>query len=236
MKVVRTNKNHVNLNHLPELYNETKDLGRVAEEIWPFLMQMPYSFVRDVDVKNDFLLHFYEHLPLFFETYQRYKHSPFTPFLVRYSKNLFNNFIRHYRRRQISESRFCETFIKRSERDSFYSQDSSAISNSRQTLDDLPMEHRLITKLYFGLELNLEELKFLVGRVKSPQQVADFLTERRHRKGRKGKKKKSKAKKTYADNCNIRELGHLAEFFSVSKSTIFRRLETSLRSLYQEEN
>ena len=241
MEVTKRKREYIDLDHIPRVYDETKDLTQITEEIWPFLMQMLCMFVRDVDIRNDFLLHFYERLPLFFETYQRYTQSPFTPFLVTYSKNLFNNFIRHHRRKQIKESHYYESLVKKPVQDSFYYREElgdlgnlGTIEDSNQVLAYLPMDYKVMAKLYLGIELSLEELRFLVEKINSPQRVADFLTERRQRKERECQN--YKAKRIYRDNRNIRELAHLAKFFSVSKSTISRRLEASTRYLHKEDS
>ena len=48
----------------------------------------------------------------------------------------------------------------------------------------LPMEVRLPTKLFFGLELGIDELEALLDRCEDPQGVADFLRDYRTRRAR----------------------------------------------------
>ena len=223
METTKMRKKSINLDHLPKIYDETKDLGLVAEEIWPLLTKVSHALSADADTKGDFLLYFYENLPFFFKTYQRYAGYPFTAFLVSYFKNLFNNFIRARRRREIREVRYRDSLAKIPWQASLCYEDS--IREDKQKLDSLPMESRLLAKLYLGCELSLEELKSLVDTIKSPEKVSDFLTQRRQRKEKEFlvalKRKRLTPKQ------KIGEYEHLAKFFSISRSTVSRRLEAT---------
>ena len=234
MKATKRKKDCTNLDHLPKLYGETKDLGLVAQEILPFLMKVPRAFTTDIDIKSDFLLHFYEKLDIFFETYERYIDSPFTPFLLKYSKNLFSNFIRSYRCKKIIEVPYYESFTDLGVETSLCYYDAEKYQEEdERILDRLPMKYRLTLKLYLGVPLNLEELKCLVDIIQSPEKVTDFLIGRYKRK--ESKLQRIETKGMYKRGSNIGEAIHLAKLFSVSKSTISRRLQFSFYFLHKED-
>ena len=258
-----------NLEYIAQKYFETKDLTLAAEELWPLLVTIPRFYVKDPEIRSNFFVHLYENLPALFESYKKHKQAAFKPYLLQYSKNLFFNFIRNYRRKEIKEVIHHDLPDELNRANNKYNDDKNFSGNhigelelKAKSINKLSLAHRVLVKLYFGLELDLKELEEFVIQVGSPIQVEYFLKERRGRKktevdnqkkyeNRKAHlhylmhrakskpqvralaQRKNRAIEIYNEKRSISEVTNLAKLFSVSKSTIYRRLEDAAGKLYR---
>ena len=179
------------LDHVPELYYQFQNLPQAMEEVWQLVVCSTRSLTTDKDIIGDFCLYFYEKLPTCFEVYRKNSRAPFAPFLVKFLKFQFYNYIRHRRNRDIQESLHGEL--------SFFSQmnDHSFIScsgakedkcNLDEALKNQPDSLRVLFKIYLGFELDITELKLLINKVECPKRVAEFMQESRLRKEKKREK------------------------------------------------
>ena len=257
------------LDHVPRHYYQFQDLSQVAKEVWQLVVYSTHSLTADKDIANDFCLYFYEKLPNCLEVYRKNMNSPFAPFLVRFLKFQFYNYIRSRRSKSIEESLHSDLPSLSSQgtidNSSLYTNNTGEKRYSfEDALDNLPIHFKLLLKLYFGVELKINELKILVNRAGCPKRVADFLQEGRQQRERKreklikhqdyvthlntllfkaktkGRTKLLQHKKHKIEELLKREkrssceMSRIARLFGVSRATMSRRFAYATRCLSQE--
>ena len=182
------------LDHLPSLFEKTKNVARIAEELWQVVYKISLPIVKDVDVVSDFCLHFYERIPQLFETYKKNSNSPFIGFLKVYTKHLLKNFLRYRNRKEFEDDLYLEYYrLQKPDIFSVASYTDKVRANFLEEmlpdevmlnglLENVKLKKRTISKLYLGVDLTIYELKYLVTIVETPLALAKFLIERRKRK------------------------------------------------------
>ncbi len=191
---MRKKSSYGSMDHLPKLYSDSKSTSRIMEEVWEFVASNASRRTSEIDIVNDFCLHFYEKIPHCFQKHSRNSSVPFTAFLVHYIDFLFCNFIRDYRRKQIDESARCEDYTFSEREGSIlgignkiglcwknYSVDDTRFDREKYNIDNLPPKLCLIVKLYLGSNLQIQEMRQLVQETGCPNKASHFLKKRQKR-------------------------------------------------------
>ncbi len=254
------NKNKESIEHLPALYKETQSVSKVAEEIWPLIYQQVFPLVNDVDVVSDFCLYFYERIPKCFEVFEKSVGVPFYPFLITYSKNLLKNFLRYHKRRRLEQDLLLEyynlqhpgSYLATNHHEE--SCDNYLNEELYNPIAKLDIKYRTVIKLYLGIDLLVDELKYLLmDLLIKPSTLSEFLSERRVRKDKHSSllhkyrdrsshlqslllrsttneqrekllHKKHRIKNMLDKRLKLKEMTHVARLLKVNKSTISRYL------------
>lgn len=253
MKRKQYTKPHNHLRMLPHLF-DINDLNKTMETLGPFILKYTLkSLNRDVDVAGEFLLHFYEKLPVCMEKYNMRKDSPFTGFLVSYLRNEFMNFMRKKRLRQLRENSVSEFAVSINGR-CISKHVSADLELLNSFLEEIPLKYRLPLKLYYGMNLNLKELHSFTMQHRCPAKASAMLEDSRSRQNAFNMKKTSLASrsarlnylihteeagqirykklrsmKKNVDhrldyNAPVLTITELSELFGMSRSTICRRI------------
>lgn len=164
------------LHDLPERYWRTTDAGEFMTRV----SDLFYNYVRgrlssDPEIISDFFIHFYERVPHCMETYRSRQDHPFTGFFITYLRHTFMNFIRKRRRRQLDI--YGNTTEPVDPEPTF--EDSDNLPELHRALANLPARLRLPVKLRHGMQLDMDDLRFLCRLQKDPQKAADLLVEYR---------------------------------------------------------
>lgn len=171
------------------IYQENRDFRLFMENISDFIFQFTRKRLnRDPDIVSDFFVHFYERAQACLDRYKNYQHLPFSGFLVTNIRHEFYNFIRKKRRSQIEMSPSeailgMKSKLELNEQVIHNSNDDDRHRLSRE-LVKLPMNQRLPVKLYFGLELGIEELQELLTFHPQSRNASVFLQDYRSRRAK----------------------------------------------------
>ncbi|MEQ9364658.1 MAG: sigma-70 family RNA polymerase sigma factor [Leptospirales bacterium] len=249
------------LKELPDRYWSTGDLREFMAEASPFIMRYcRRRLSRDDDLIGDFYVHFYERAPGCLEHYKSRQNIPFTGFLATYLRHEFLNYARATRSEQVPETPTAEFFgwdaQSRSESDARESRDLEI----DQFVAELPVKTRLPLKLYYGMELNIEELREIARLHPRPGDAAEFMSAYRARRMRLSERTRKLEDRSAHLNYlihrrpgaeahrrwsrwkhrlnnmllikrGVMSIGELANLFGVSKSTIARRMEQAQRTI-----
>ncbi|MBW7857383.1 MAG: hypothetical protein H3C43_03575 [Leptonema sp. (in: Bacteria)] len=129
----------------------------------------------DHDIVGDFLLDFIEHrLDKVLAEFERRKHPYFTAFYLLYVRNLFRNFIRRYRRRELNTLPLQVDVSITEPTQYFMFTDNSRNQKKKQAFRKFWSSLRIalanhnpidavLFKFYYSIPLNIQDIKFLVN-------------------------------------------------------------------------
>lgn len=257
------------LRDLPARFWQTGDLTAFMEGASPFILRYSRKrFCQDDDLIGDFYVHFYERAVGCLNHYQERQHIPFTGYLAKYLYNEFLNYIRTRRSHSQRETPAAEIYAcARPDPDEADATGAPPEIDLRldRALQNLPVRLRLPLKLYYGLELNIEELRAIVERLNDPVAASNFLIDYRARRLRQSERMrwledraahltylihrspgsgqyrnwtrwKERLRRMVQQNRGILSVGELSQLLGASKSTIARRIEQAQSQIRGAEN
>lgn len=228
------------------------------EEASPFILRYcRRRLSRDDDLIGDFYVHFYERAPGCLEQYKSRQDIPFTGYLATYLRHEFLNYARITRNAQVRETPTAEFFGREQTRTVSAPAATHDLAID-QILENLPLNTRLPLKLYYGMELNFEELHEIAGLHEEPSAAAAFMMKYRTRRLRLSERVRKledrSAHLTYLIHRQpgtdahqrwsrwkhrlndmlvlkrgVMSTGELSKLLGVSKSTVARRMEQAQR-------
>ncbi len=167
------------LRELPARYFEDGDLRHFMERASGWILDFcRYRLSRDPDLVGDFYVHFYERADLCLQKYRVRTYMPFTGYLATYLRREFFNFKRG-RRSPVHEVNAPEIFGEEATSSLQYPARGEAdpLSRSLQRIHELSLPARLPLKLYYGMNLDSAELRYIVEVHENPTSASAFLKE-----------------------------------------------------------
>ena len=251
------------LKDLPDQYWNTGDLRGFMAEASPFILRYcRRRLSRDDDLIGDFYVHFYERAHGCLERYKNRQDIPFTGYLATYLRHEFLNYTRAARNVQIRETPSAEIFGREQESRAAAASDAIPALDQKidRSLERLPLQNRLPLKLYYGMELNIEELREIADRHSQPAEAAAFMAGYRRRRLQRSERNrrledrsahltylihrkpgteehrrwsrwKNRLNDMLLQKRGVMSIGELGRLFGVSKSTIARRMEQAQRMI-----
>ena len=231
---------------------------RFLEGATPFVIAYTRArLARDADLVGDFYVHFCERVELCMELYRERQHIPVRAFLATFLRHEFMNFIRKRRRRTLKEERH---------RAPVYDRDAGGLPGLitlQRSLRKLDENDRLLVKLQYGLDPELDDLKVLVSLAGGPLAI-DTLRRFRERKlacndrarrlqdrasylgqllGRGGspeqaqnwRRWKTRIARSLRRDGGLFTFAELEEIFGIGRSSVWRRLARALQILKETE-
>ena len=191
------------LHSLPHAYWQSGDLPAFMAGASSFILRYCRARLsRDDDLVGDFYVHFYEKAPTCLEQYKSRQNYPFTGYLASYLRHEFLNFRRKVRESERMERPTADVITRgnrggllnfaadcNAEDDALAEMYEPSATDSHSYFDgtllaNLPLRLRLPLKLYYGLELDLEELETVTRLHDTPAGAAAFLVDWRQRRDR----------------------------------------------------
>ena len=175
------------MNDLAHTYYSARDRNQLAEGIWTMVAQISCRLTPDPDIAGDYRLHIYEKLEHCMKIYETRRGTPFRAFLVHYLRNEYKNFRRLKARRTSVEIMYQQpTWLVdeqsiRISSSPLHSQTNSRYNSFHRALRELSDKHRIVLKLYGGMELNLKELRLFIQSTGCSHRAAQFLLDKRSR-------------------------------------------------------
>lgn len=163
-----------------------------------FLHFIRKRITNDPEMGAEYYAHIYQKLPSILERYLKYKGHPFAGFMSSYLRNEYNNFYRMQQRKQQIEAAL--PLMARSQRSLLSSpppetasMEISPVKALRTTLRTLPHRERMILLLYYGMEIEPDDLRTLLDRFASVTELHNFIALYRTRGDRIRKRQQSVA-------------------------------------------
>ncbi|MCB1175394.1 MAG: sigma-70 family RNA polymerase sigma factor [Leptospiraceae bacterium] len=172
--------------HIPALWAQKQSVGDVMLELSDFVLRfLTRRLTSDTDLAHDVYIDFYENLPEIMKIWQGYQNYNFTGFLITHLRYRFLNYVRKKRRQEIdlipvdfrldSQSLL---YLDTEPQANLSNDSRHRLSRELATVD---LDWRLPVKLYYGLELGLDELQALIAHSANATDAASFLQEYRQR-------------------------------------------------------
>ena len=227
---------------------------RLLEGATPFVIAYTRArLARDADLVGDFYVHFCERVDLCMELYRERQHIPVRAFLATFLRHEFMNFIRKRRRRTLKEEPHRAPVCDRG------TNTVPTLVGLQRSLRKLDESDRLLVKLQYGLDPDLDDLKVLIklaggelaihtlrrfrerklasnDRTRRLQDRASYLGQLLERGGspeqaQNWRRWKTRIAQSLRRDGGLFTYGELEEIFGVGRSSVWRRLARALQIL-----